>query len=223
MVGPIVNLNEAVATAAQEELAVLAAIDRSALSEIDRRAYDVFKYQREDDLADVQPEMLALTVVRPINHFSGFHTFYPVFASGRNAAPFRNLEDYENNLKRHREFVVGVDRAIARFREGLASGVVETKLTIRNVVDQLDRQLATPPESLVTSGPWRLERYVPNEHVALARNPYWFQFDPRGTRLRRLHSSYRFCIIWKRKSKPQINTPIYAAQHSTAAGCPDSQ
>ena len=27
--------------------------------------------------------MLALTVVRPLNHFSGFHTFYPVFASGR--------------------------------------------------------------------------------------------------------------------------------------------
>ena len=45
-----------------------------------------------------QPDLLALTAVRPINHFTGFHTFYPVFASGRSAAPFRNVEDYENNL-----------------------------------------------------------------------------------------------------------------------------
>jgi uncharacterized protein (DUF885 family) len=132
--------------AAEADLAALAAIDRGALSPTDRLAYDVFKYQREDDLADVRPDLLALTAVRPINHMSGFHTFYPVFASGQSAAPFRNVEDYENNLKRHREFITGIDRSIGRFREGMASGVVETKLTIRNVIGQLDTQLALPPE-----------------------------------------------------------------------------
>ena len=119
----------------------------------DRLAYDVFKYQREDDLADVQPDMLALTAVRPINHFSGFHTFYPVFASGRSAAPFRNVEDYDNNVRRHREFAGLIDRAIGRFRQGLASGVVETKLTIRNVIEQLDTQLRDAPEASPYYGP----------------------------------------------------------------------
>jgi uncharacterized protein (DUF885 family) len=133
--------------AAERDLAALAAIDRNALNPTDRLAYDVFKYQRENDLADVRPDMLALTAVRPVNHFSGFHTFYPVFASGRNAAPFRNVEDYENNLARHREFVTVIDRAIGRFREGLQSGVVDTKLTIRNVVEQLDTQLRDAPEA----------------------------------------------------------------------------
>lgn len=133
--------------AAEQDLAVLATIDRNALNPTDRLAYDVFKYQREDDLADVRPDMLALTAVRPINHFSGFHTFYPVFASGRHAAPFRNVEDYENNLTRHREFVTIIDRAIERFRQGLQSGVVETKLTIRNVIGQLDTQLRDAPEA----------------------------------------------------------------------------
>ena len=33
--------------------------------------------------AGYQPDMLALTEVRPINHFFGFHTFYPTFASGQ--------------------------------------------------------------------------------------------------------------------------------------------
>jgi uncharacterized protein (DUF885 family) len=139
--------------AAQADLAALAAIDRAALNPTDRLAYDVFRYQREDDLADVMPAMLALTAVRPINHFSGFHTFYPTFASGRGPAPFRNVEDYENNLTRHREFATGIDRAIGRFREGLASGVVETKLTIRNVIAQLDTQLADAPQASPYYGP----------------------------------------------------------------------
>src|ERR1051325_10967602 len=133
--------------AAEHDLAVLRTIRRAALNQTDRLAYDVFKYQREQDLADVQPAMLALTAVRPVNHFSGFHTFYPVFASGQGAAPFRNVEDYRNNLNRHREFAVSVDRAIGRFRQGLASGVVETKLTIRNVIEQLDTQLRDAPEA----------------------------------------------------------------------------
>jgi peptide/nickel transport system substrate-binding protein len=41
----------------------------------------------------------------------------------------------------------------------------------------------TPPESLVTSGPWRLAGYAANERVVLSRNPYWFQVDARGQRL----------------------------------------
>jgi len=133
--------------AAEHDLGVLASIDRNALNATDRLAYDVFLYQRQQDLIDSAPEMVALTAVRPINHFSGFHTFYPVFASGHGAAPFRNVEDYENNLTRHREFVVAIDRAIGRFRQGLASGVVETKLTIRNVIEQLDTQLRDAPEA----------------------------------------------------------------------------
>jgi uncharacterized protein (DUF885 family) len=133
--------------AAEQELAALAAIDRNALNETDRLAYDVFKYTRENDLRDLQPDLLALTSVRPINHFFGAHTFYPVFASGRSAAPFNTVLDYDNNLKRHRQFADALDRAILRFRRGLASGVVDTKLTIRNVVNQLDTQLRDAPEA----------------------------------------------------------------------------
>ena len=139
--------------AAQADLAALHAIDRSVLNATDRIAYDVFKYQREEDLTNVSPEMLALTAVRPINHFGGFQNFYPVFASGRNAAPFRNVEDYENNLKRHRDYVRAIDRVIVRFRQGLASGVVETQLTIRKVIEQFDAQLAAAPEESPLYGP----------------------------------------------------------------------
>jgi uncharacterized protein (DUF885 family) len=133
---------EAERAASQADLDALHAIDRSKLSATDRIAYDVFEWQTKDSLKNLEPDMLALGVVRPINHFSGFHTFYPAFASGEGAAPFKTVADYENNLKRHRDYVVFSDRAIGRFRQGIASGVFETKLTIRNVIEQLDLLLA---------------------------------------------------------------------------------
>ncbi len=41
----------------------------------------------------------------------------------------------------------------------------------------------TPPESLVTSGAFMLEQYVPNEKVVLKRNPYYYVIDKKGQRL----------------------------------------
>jgi uncharacterized protein (DUF885 family) len=133
-------------SAGESDLKNLRAIPRAKLSATDKIAYDVFEAQTLDGLKGLTPEILALTRVRPINHFYGFHTFYPTFASGKGAAPFKTVLDYDNNLKRHKEFVALTDRAIGRFREGMASGVVETKLTIRNVIEQLDAQLKQSPE-----------------------------------------------------------------------------
>ena len=129
-----------------KNIAMLAEIDRSKLSATDQLAYDVFAYNQQRTLAGFAPEILAVTQVRPINHFSGFHTFYPNFASGQSAAPFKTVTDYENNLKRHQDYIAITDRAIDRFREGMETGVLETKLTIGNVVSQLDTQLAMPVE-----------------------------------------------------------------------------
>ncbi|MGS1018377.1 DUF885 domain-containing protein [Allosphingosinicella humi] len=128
--------------AAEKELGELAAIDRAALSPTDQIAYDVFKWQDSLQLRGNSPDILALTAVRPIDHFYGFHTFYPDLASGEGAAPFKTVKDYEDNIKRHHQYAVLLDRAIGRFREGMASGVVQPKLVVRNVIDQLDLQLA---------------------------------------------------------------------------------
>lgn len=129
-----------------ENLAKLAEIDRSKLSPTDQLAYDVFAYNQQRELEGYAPAILAASEVRPVNHFSGFHTFYPNFASGQSAAPFKTVEDYENNLKRHEDYIAITDRAIGKFREGMETGVYETKLTIGNVVSQLDTQLAMPVE-----------------------------------------------------------------------------
>jgi uncharacterized protein (DUF885 family) len=139
--------------AGEQDLAELKAIDRAVLTPTDQIAYDVFAFSTQDTLHGLQPDMLALTAVRPMNHFYGQHTSYPTFASGGGGAPFKSQEDYENNLKRHRDFVTFIDRAIGRFREGEASGVVDTKLTVRNMIEQLNTQLAQKPEESPYFGP----------------------------------------------------------------------
>jgi len=139
--------------AAESDLATLASIPRTELNATDQLAYDVFEYTTKDTLRGYQPDLLDLTKVRPMNHFFGFHTFYPTFASGKGAAPFKTLADYENNLKRHKEFVTYLDRAIGRFREGEQAGVVDTKLTVRNMIEQLGNQLKQKPEDSPYFGP----------------------------------------------------------------------
>ena len=42
---------------------------------------------------------------------------------------------------------------------------------------------ATPPESLVTSGPWRVKSYLENQQTVLERNPHWYGVDAKGRRL----------------------------------------
>jgi uncharacterized protein (DUF885 family) len=123
------------------ELAALMQINRDKLNATDKIAYDVFKRDKEQALIGYSDEIMALTVVRPVNHFSGFHTFYPNFASGKGGAPFKTVKNYEDNLKRHKQFITISDRSIGRFRQGMESGVVETKLTITNVIEQLATQI----------------------------------------------------------------------------------
>jgi uncharacterized protein (DUF885 family) len=139
--------------ASEHDLAELHAIDRASLNATDQLAYDVFEFNTQDTLRGLQPDLLSLAIVRPMNHFFGFHTFYPTFASGKGAAPFKTVEDYENNLKRHKEFVTYLDRAIGRFRQGEESGVVETKMTVRNMIEQLDTQLKQSTEESPYYGP----------------------------------------------------------------------
>lgn len=137
----------------QLNLALLAQIDRSKLDATDQLAYDVFHYTQTRALAGMSDELRALTEVRPLNHFFGFHNAYPNLANGSGAAPFKTLANYEDNLSRHDDYIAFIDRAIGRFREGMTSGVLETKLTVGIMVTQLTTQLDTPIADSPYMGP----------------------------------------------------------------------
>jgi uncharacterized protein (DUF885 family) len=127
---------------AVEDLAALARINRSALSHEERISYDVFQYQRNDDLKGFAPVLVIAQIDRPIDHFNGVQAIIPEVSSGDGVAPFNTLADYENNIKRLEGYVVYLDRAIERMRHGLATGVTNPKLVMVNVVHELDALIA---------------------------------------------------------------------------------
>ena len=127
--------------AAEADLAALRAIDRAALSAEDRISYDVFEYNQLRTLEATNAANLPFEKFLPIDHFGGFHINYPRLSSARGLMPFASVTDYENALKRHAQFPRAIDQAIARMREGMAAGVVQPRLTVATMIEQLDTQL----------------------------------------------------------------------------------
>ncbi|WP_076068895.1 DUF885 domain-containing protein [Sphingomonas montana] len=135
--------------AAQADLAALGRIDRARLSAEDQLSYDVFRYQTQSTLNSFAPALLKAQVERPIDHFSGFQTFVPDISSGDGAAPFKTVKDYDDNLKRLDGYIVYLGRATDRMKQGMADGIVNPKLVMRNVVAQLDALVAQGVEGSI--------------------------------------------------------------------------
>ena len=139
--------------AAEADLRGLSTIDRAKLTHVDQIAFDVFKNQTEVGLRGFAPELLPLQELRPLDHFYGVQTFYPDFASGQGAAPFKTLIDYENNLKRSAQYAQALDRAIGLFKQGEAKGIVQPKLVVTNMIEQFDNLIKQGVETSVFYGP----------------------------------------------------------------------
>lgn len=142
--------------AAENDLRALKSINRNALNPVDKISYNSFKWLTEINLRGYSRQVLPLYALRPIDHFFGVQTYYPDIASGTGAAPFNKLADYENNLKRHSDYVVQLDRSIEQFRRGMKAGIVQPKLIVNNVIDQLNLQLAQGVENSTFMGPVKI-------------------------------------------------------------------
>ena len=137
------------------DLSALKRIDRAKLTSVDQIAYDVFRHDLEVSLKAFAPGILKVRRALPISHFSGIQTSYPDVASGKGAAPFRTVADYENNLKRNAGYAAVYDRIIARFREGMRAGIVQPRLTVVNMIEQFDNLLEEGVEGSTFYGPVR--------------------------------------------------------------------
>ena len=109
-----------------------------------RLSLDVFRAMKLEERDELRPEIASITDVQPFDHFGGFHVEYAGIASGAGAQPFRTVADYEATLARNRAFAMVLDNAILRFREGLAGRETEPRLTVQNMIAQIDALLAQP-------------------------------------------------------------------------------
>jgi uncharacterized protein (DUF885 family) len=123
-------------------LTALARIDRRRLSAERQLSYDAFLWSTREELSWLAPDVLALTLVRPLNHFGGLHQDFPALLAPGNSQAYATEADYNRALGLIRAFPSVIDQAILRFRQGMANGVLETQLTTANMIAQLDSLLA---------------------------------------------------------------------------------
>lgn len=180
---------EAERAALTADLAALARIDRNSLSAEDRISHDVFRWTRQNSLDGLAPQLTALSLALPLDHFTGLHSFIPELHSGESVAPYNSLADHENSLKRLSAFAVQLDIAIARFRQGMAGGITHPRLIATNMIGQLDKLLEGGPEKSIMMKPLdKLPANLPEPEKARLKADYarviGGQVNPALTRLR---------------------------------------
>ena len=155
------------------QLSALSKIARSKLSPERQISYDVFLRDRREAAMWLQPDMVALYAVRPFTHFGGIHVEFASLVSKGGPLSYKTAEDYRRNLDLLRAFPQVLDNAIARFREGMDSGVLETQLTTRNMVGQIDAILAQKvADSPFTSAVREFPSAIPAEQQDELRSLY---------------------------------------------------
>ncbi len=158
---------------ALQSMAALKRIDRRRLSSERQISYDVFLDNKREELEWLSPDMVALTAVRPLDHFGGLHIEFPSVMAAGGAVSYASEADYWRNLAVLRMLPVMFANAELRFRQGLDSGVVDTRLTTRNMVAQIDALLAQPQgQSPFLSPVASFPEGIPEAHQTQLRQAY---------------------------------------------------
>jgi uncharacterized protein (DUF885 family) len=130
---------EAERRAAADDLARLAAIPREALSGADRVAFDTFAWSRTDALEQHSAPAARYWPALRLDQMNGWHVYFAVVSSGVSVAPYRTVADYDDGLARIDGFIVYLDRAVARMREGMRAGIVHPRVLVDRMIVQFER------------------------------------------------------------------------------------
>jgi uncharacterized protein (DUF885 family) len=121
---------------ADAALAALAKIPRAALSPSDRIAWDTFAWTMDEWRERHSAPAANIWPLLKIDQQNGWHLFFPELSSGDGVVPYRTVADYDAGLARIDGFIGWLDRAVARMREGMATGVVQPRIVVERVIPQ---------------------------------------------------------------------------------------
>ncbi len=133
----------------EKYLAEVSKIDREALNDDDKTAYDIFKREVEMSIEGTKfhDELI------PFQQFWGLPLTMGQMGSGDGSQPFKTVKDYENWLKRVSQFTVWGDTAVANFRKGMVSGVVLPKSLVTKMIPQMNDFVVSDPTKSLFYGP----------------------------------------------------------------------
>jgi uncharacterized protein (DUF885 family) len=122
-------------------LKVLESIDRSKLETVDQVSYDLFKRLQQDGIdGDRFPSELL-----PVSQRDGIQQDAAAFLE--RLSP-RSVADFELQVAELKLLAPRIDQEVALMREGLARGVTNPKVTMRDVADQVSSQI--PADALAS-------------------------------------------------------------------------
>jgi uncharacterized protein (DUF885 family) len=143
----------------------LGGIDRAALLPAERIAYDVFGRSLNQVISFHENGLFAIQRQLALNPSFGLHIEMPDFVAGSGAL-FETSADYAAGLERLRLFAGHMDNTLVRLREGLASGHVQPRVLVGNVIAQVDALLAQPTdETAFMAAIRRLPPAVASDHA----------------------------------------------------------
>ena len=111
----------------------LKSIDYDDLSDEQKTVYDVLDYTLKDKIERYayHPELL------PFSQFEGLPLDFPLLGSAEGNQPFKTTKDYDNWLKRIDAFVIWMNTAEKKFREGMKQNVVLPKKLVVKMIPQM--------------------------------------------------------------------------------------
>jgi uncharacterized protein (DUF885 family) len=80
----------------------------------------------------------------PLTQTLSFQLYFSQLADGTSIQPFHTVADYENWLKRVDGYLVFLDTAISKMKEGISKGIVLPKVLIKKMIPQVEVFANTP-------------------------------------------------------------------------------
>jgi uncharacterized protein (DUF885 family) len=128
-------------------LSTLAAIDPASLTEADRLNRDLFRRMVQGSVDSYKWGVQDM----PINQRGGVQSVSEL----AELIDFSTARDYENWIARLEGIGTYVDQNIALMREGVRRGLVQPKVIMQRIPDQIAKQVVSDPEASPFYGPFR--------------------------------------------------------------------
>ena len=114
--------------------------DRAQLNESDQLNYDVIVWYCKNKLA-TNPNFIKYL---PINQFDSANLDIAQLASGSSFQPFKTVQDYDNWLKRVKEYTIWLDTALVNMKKGITLGYVQPKAIVLKMIPQFEAMAKGP-------------------------------------------------------------------------------
>lgn len=130
-------------------LAEVEAVDTNGLSAGEMMSWRLFRYEMQMNIEGLNYPSHLL----PISQFWSFTLELPQLGSGSGNQPFKTVADYDNWLRRLREFPAWADTAMANMRQGISTGWVLPKSLTVKILPQLKDVVVTNDTASIFYGP----------------------------------------------------------------------